>query len=167
MTNWRELCAELLQAVDDLPWQYDWKGEPVGPLAEIDEGPFERARALLAQPEPEAAGPSDEDIIQAAEEAGFAYESCGCLFNSYIDGHCIRKDVLSFARALLQRYATPQPSPVPVADLAQALQRIARHGPIMGSTGDYRQGQLDILENVQRIATEALNALPVPGAEVG
>jgi hypothetical protein len=49
-TDFRALCAELLQAWDDLPWEYDWKGNPVGPLAEIDDTPFEHARAALAQP---------------------------------------------------------------------------------------------------------------------
>ena len=37
-----------------------------------------------------------------------------------------------------------------------ALERIERHGPIMGSTGEYRQGQLDILEIVSTIAGLAL-----------
>lgn len=40
--------------------------------------------------------------------------------------------------------------------LREALLKIERHGPIMGSTGDYRQGQLDILENVSTIASLAL-----------
>lgn len=40
--------------------------------------------------------------------------------------------------------------------LRDALEKIERHGPIMGSTGDYRQGQLDILENVSTIASFAL-----------
>ena len=41
-----------------------------------------------------------------------------------------------------------------IARLREALGRISRHGPIMGSTGDYRQGQLDVLESVKRIAEE-------------
>jgi hypothetical protein len=36
---------------------------------------------------------------------------------------------------------------------------IERHGVIMGSTGDYRQGQLDALKSVKIIATEALAAV--------
>jgi hypothetical protein len=64
MTDFRALCAELLEAIDDLPWQYDWKGNPVGPLAEVDDAPFERASAALAQPEPQ--GPTDEEIEAAA-----------------------------------------------------------------------------------------------------
>ena len=42
--------------------------------------------------------------------------------------------------------------------LREALQKIERHGPIMGSTGDYRRGQLDILEVVSTIAGLALVA---------
>jgi hypothetical protein len=43
-----------------------------------------------------------------------------------------------------------------VAALREALERVKRHGPIMGSRGDYRQGQLDVLESVARIAGQAL-----------
>lgn len=41
-----------------------------------------------------------------------------------------------------------------IARLRGTLERISRHVPIMGSTGDYRQGQLDVLESVKRIAEE-------------
>lgn len=41
-----------------------------------------------------------------------------------------------------------------IARLRDKLERISRHAPIMGSTGDYRQGQLDVLESVKRIAEE-------------
>jgi hypothetical protein len=51
MTDFRALCSELVDAWDDLPWQCDWKGNPVGPLAEVDDGPFDRARAALAAPD--------------------------------------------------------------------------------------------------------------------
>jgi len=46
------------------------------------------------------------------------------------------------------------------ARLREALEKIERHGPIMGSTGDYRQGQLDILEAVSTIAGLALVSVP-------
>ena len=42
--------------------------------------------------------------------------------------------------------------------LAFAMKCIERHGVIMGSTGDYRQGQLDALKSVKVIASEALAA---------
>lgn len=40
--------------------------------------------------------------------------------------------------------------------LRDALERIARHSPYMGSSGAYRQGQLNILESVSAIAQTAL-----------
>jgi hypothetical protein len=43
--------------------------------------------------------------------------------------------------------------------LAAALQGLRRHAPIMGSTGDYMQGQLDVLKSVERISDEALQSL--------
>ena len=46
-------------------------------------------------------------------------------------------------------------------EMAEALKCIERHGVIMGSTGDYRQGQLDALKSVKVIASEAL--APVKG----
>ena len=49
--------------------------------------------------------------------------------------------------------------------LRTALERISRHRPILGSTGDYREGQLHALEAVKAIADEAL-AHPEPAGEV-
>ena len=78
-TDWRALCAELLKAVDDMPWEYDWRGEPVGPLAEIDEAPFERARTALAQPEPQEAMIPDQykgyqvHVYRAGFHAGYTH----------------------------------------------------------------------------------------------
>ena len=43
-----------------------------------------------------------------------------------------------------------------LARMREALERIARHGVIMGSKDDYRQGQLDVLESVHAIAQAAL-----------
>ena len=43
--------------------------------------------------------------------------------------------------------------------LAEALQGLRIHVPIMGSTGDYRQGQLDVLKSVERISDAALQCL--------
>jgi hypothetical protein len=78
-TDYRALCAELLQAWDDLPWEYDWKGNPVGPLAEIDDTPFEHARAALAEPDP--VGPMDEplgDLIDVWVREAFNKKPYGC-----------------------------------------------------------------------------------------
>ena len=62
MTDYKQLCAELVAAWDDLPWHYDWKGNLIG-LADgcqLDDSAVERARAALAEQETE--GPTDEQL---------------------------------------------------------------------------------------------------------
>lgn len=44
-------------------------------------------------------------------------------------------------------------------ELLEALESLTRHRPIMGSTGDYREGQVHILESVTRIAKAAIDAV--------
>jgi hypothetical protein len=83
MTNWRELCAELLDEISH--------ESPATCLA----------RAALSQPEPDVVGPSDEELYELWKT------ECG-------EGDF--QDCRRFARATLARYATPQPSPVPVAE---------------------------------------------------
>jgi hypothetical protein len=54
MTDYKQLCAELVAAWDDLPWQYNWKGDLTGIDGyPPDDSAVERARAALAEPEPE------------------------------------------------------------------------------------------------------------------
>jgi hypothetical protein len=43
-------------------------------------------------------------------------------------------------------------------ELLKALESLTHHRPIMGSTGDYREGQAHILESVTRIAKAAIAA---------
>ncbi len=51
--DFRALCAELVEAWDDLPWEYDFKGNITGLRGDLfDESAVDRARAALAQPEP-------------------------------------------------------------------------------------------------------------------
>lgn len=48
-TDWKALCAELVDAWDSLPWQYDWKGNLTGIDGyPPDDDAAERARAALA-----------------------------------------------------------------------------------------------------------------------
>lgn len=51
MTDYKQLCAELVAAWDDLPWHYDWKGNLIGLAGDChpDDSAFERARAALAE----------------------------------------------------------------------------------------------------------------------
>ncbi len=107
-TDYRALCAELLQAWDDLPWEYDFKGNPVGPFAEIDDTPFERARSALAQSEP--VGPTDDELHQL-----------------WLDLYAFHEgptsgDVAEIARAVLQRWGRPTPQPIPVSERLPGLE---------------------------------------------
>lgn len=79
---------------------------------------------------PEQVGPTDEELTCAAEEAGFCYESNGHIFNSRYEGYDIKPEVLSFARAVLARWGTPNlaqvrsslgDEPVPAPGEMQAL----------------------------------------------
>ena len=62
MTNpYRAMCAELVDAWDALPWEYDWLGNVTGIHCDrCDNSAVARARALLDQPVAE--GPSDEEL---------------------------------------------------------------------------------------------------------
>ena len=92
MTDFRALCSELIEAIDSET--ADWE--------DIEELKA-RARALLAQPEPEK--PSDEDLWELYDDKlgqfGFAE-----------DWPWIR----NYARAVLARWGRPTPQPVPVID---------------------------------------------------
>ena len=67
MTNdTRALCAELVAAWDDLPWEYDFKGNVTGIHGDLcDDSAVDRARALLAQPAAEE--PTDDEIEEWAD----------------------------------------------------------------------------------------------------
>jgi hypothetical protein len=61
MTDFRALCVELVEAWDDLPWEYDFKGNLTGLHEDLfDESVVDRARIALAQPELQE--PTDEDL---------------------------------------------------------------------------------------------------------
>ena len=57
-TDWKALCADLVKAVDN----YDFDTESMVQ----DYSVLDRARAALAQPEPE--GPTDEELRAAYDE---------------------------------------------------------------------------------------------------
>jgi hypothetical protein len=93
MTDYKQLCAELVDAWDDLPWHYDWKGNLIG-LADgcqLDDSAVERARAALAEPEPE--GPTDDEL---EEEFGRALLK--------LPGDSMNATAVAFARAVLARW---------------------------------------------------------------
>jgi hypothetical protein len=72
MTDYKQLCAELVKAWDDLPWHYDWKGNLIG-LADgcqLDDSAVQRARAALSEPEPE--GPTRRQLMMLADDMEMA-----------------------------------------------------------------------------------------------
>ena len=114
MTDYKQLCADLIAAWDDLPWHYDWKGNLIG-LADgcqLDDIAVERARAALAEPEPE--GPTDEDIMELMPQqmrddlaaaaralAGFDPDNirAASVFRIILNRHCV-----DHANAVLARW---------------------------------------------------------------
>ena len=95
-TDWRALCAELADALDE--WQLG--GGPPEDTADADL--IARARTALAQPEPEGVGPSDEKLLALR-----SWSSHGPTFDS---------DLVDFARAVLARYARATIKPVSMAE---------------------------------------------------
>lgn len=54
MTNYKQLCAELIDDLELCDWPYK--------LKETIRADIDRVRAALAEPEPE--GPTDEELLQ-------------------------------------------------------------------------------------------------------
>ena len=59
MTDYKQLCAELIDDLELCDWPYKIK--------ETIRSDIDRARAALAQPEPE--GPTDEELLQVFDTA--------------------------------------------------------------------------------------------------
>ncbi len=88
MTDFRALCAELA----------DWIHEETRTSSGISDPLVARARAALAQPEPQ--GPTDEELDELAEE--------------YLDWNA--DGIRGYARAVLARWGRPAIEPVPVSE---------------------------------------------------
>jgi hypothetical protein len=96
MTDFRSLCAELVDEFEG--WiAYGDEADCADAHAMVD-----RARAALAQPEPQ--GPTDEELITTAEDAGLCYPTCWDLRDGEVPQMVyLRK----FARAVLARWGRP------------------------------------------------------------
>jgi hypothetical protein len=104
MTDFRALCAEL---VEDLElWVAFGEVEPT----EESHALIDRARAALAQPEPQ--GPTDEEARELANDLGIT--------RGYFDHECglhiSCADLAPFAESVLTRWGCPVIEPVPVAE---------------------------------------------------
>jgi len=112
MTDFRELCAELVELEDFEPGDYDnW--------LEKRRVAIKRAKAALAQPEPE--GATDEELLQIAAATIDPYESCGIAIGEYeAETECAVEvygsELIAFARAVLARWGRPAIEPVPVSE---------------------------------------------------
>jgi hypothetical protein len=97
--DYRALCAELVAAFE----------------IQLDELRFNnrlciRARAALAQPEPQ--GPTDEELLAAAAAAIDPYQNSGIAIGEYeAETECALEvygsELIAFARAVLARWGRP------------------------------------------------------------
>jgi hypothetical protein len=96
MTDFRALCAELVDVFDN----------PTPPQYKADV--LNRARAALAQPEPQ--GPTLDDVVELCAEHEFMLGVDGANEEESAKG------LLEIARAILARWGRPAIEPVPVAE---------------------------------------------------
>ena len=132
MTNpYRAMCSELVAAWDDLPWEYDFKGNVTGIHGDLyDDSAVDRARALLA--EPVAEGPTDEELLRVAATAIAPYEISGITPGEYEpETECVVEaygsELIAYAREVLHRFGRPAPQPVaegpkPVVDYSRVTE---------------------------------------------
>ena len=120
-TDYRALCAELVDDLEMSDWPYK--------LKEVFRADITRARAALAQPEPVA--PTDEDLQNI-----FWWE---CDWQKKMDEEAFKVA----ARAVLAHWGTPPPQPV-WADIHYAWE-------LEDAEGEWQAGgSANSLEDVQR-----------------
>ena len=112
--DFRALCAELVEAWDDLPWEYDFKGNVTGIHGDLfDESAVDRARAALSQPEPQE--PSDAELLELMpetmrDEFSYASKVCSDATGGKVEPGIFRVALntaaLEYAQAVLARYAS-------------------------------------------------------------
>jgi hypothetical protein len=147
-TDWRALCAELVNELEE------WVA--FGDVGEIElaHALIDRARAALAQPEPQ--GASDEELydywISTSPEFGCA-------------------DPVGFARAILARWGRPAIEPVPVAERLPGPEDCDGEGRCYAWDGYWWLVRSAVLEEDDTGAGEGYthwlphHALPVPQQE--
>lgn len=102
--DWKALCAELADELDAETGYTRSDGK------RITHSTVARARAALAQPEPQ--GPTDEEARELANDLGIT--------RGYFDHECglhiSCADLAPFAESVLTRWHRPAIEPVPVAE---------------------------------------------------
>ena len=150
-TDWRALCAELIQLDKEQPTEYsDWKKRWNAAVS--------RTRAALAQPEPQ--GPTDKELHQLWQE-----------LYSFHDGPT-SGEVAEIARAALARWGRAAIEPVPVAEPLPGPGPEDYHPDNDWCWGWYgwRWRMMDstcFYPGCEATHWLPHHALPVPGAEVG
>ena len=113
MTNpYRALCAELVKLcapVDSIP-QLAERLQKLNALAD-------RARAALAEPEPEPVRPTAEELLRVAASAIAPYKDCGIAVGQYEPEaepaiQVYGSELIAYARAVLAKWGRPTPQPV-------------------------------------------------------
>jgi len=102
-TDWKALCAELLQELEHASaWDYQHALK-------------DQARAALAQPEP--VGPTDEELLSWASCYGIDYVDVDHPSELDAEKAPVRSDELRiFARTVLARWGRPTITPIPVSE---------------------------------------------------
>lgn len=111
MTDFRALCAEL---VDIATAHCHPDDDAVGYCAAV----LTRARAALAQPEPQGPGLTDEELLRVAAATIKTYEYTGIAVGEYeAETECVVEaygsELIAFARAVLARWGRPAVEPMP------------------------------------------------------
>ena len=163
MTDFRALCAELLQELEHASaWDYQ-------------QALKNQARAALAQPEPQ--GPTDEELLELMpetmrDEFSYAAKVCsdatGGQAKPGIFRVCLNRLALEYARAVLVRWGCPAIEPVPVSERPWEREGWCdAEGRCYGWDGDYWW-----MVGNPGWANETIThwlphwALPVPGVEL-
>ena len=119
MTDYRALCAELHTAVQLYTGQNPAAAEtPANELVARLMAALAATAAALAQPEPE--GPTEKQVMDLADDCAFdRQEISGFDGGRTFHGHgweCTDAQLVTFATALITRYARPAIEPVPVSE---------------------------------------------------
>jgi hypothetical protein len=163
--DYRALCKEL---VDELE---DWIA--YGDEADIADAHLlvDRARTALAQPEAE--GPTDEELLQIAASSIAPYESCGIHIGEY-EAETERavevygSELITFARATLARWGRPAVEPLErwYPSFANWLEREMPEGTVIGDPLWWASKIATYLQRYGRLAIEPVpvsERLPGPG----
>ena len=137
---YRTMCADMLEAFDRLPCETNYRGQS-RPIVCIDEEPFDRARALLAQPEPE--GLTDAAAWDLADDLGIIRGHSGDLHVSFAG-------LGPFARAALARFDHPTPQPPADGEVAELVEWVGKDRQWLDLRRDVKDRILRIADLLQR-----------------